>query len=120
MGEFSVLNYFNQPSSRTFLSFSNAESLLGLRREEIRDIETSSSVKGESDKDGLRTISSYFDAIVCRHPSDFFHMFSVWVMENSDREIPIINAGCGALEHPTQALLDYFTIKESFSGQVII
>ncbi len=112
---YSILNYFAQPSSRTFLSFSSAEALLGIRREELRSLETSSMVKGESDKDSLRTISSYFDAIVCRHPSNLFDLFSVWVMKESDREIPIINAGSGTSEHPTQALLDYYTIRESFT-----
>ena len=115
---FSVLNYFQQPSSRTFLSFSMAESILGISKEEVRSLETSSFVKGESDIDALRTISSYFDSIVCRHPSDYFHLFAAWVMSNSEREIPIINAGCGAKEHPTQSLLDYFTIKESFQGSL--
>ena len=91
---------------------------MGMRREEVRDISTSSTMKGESDKDALRTISSYFDAIVCRHESDIYDLFAVWVMKNSDREIPIINAGSGKSEHPTQALLDYFTIKESFEKPV--
>ncbi len=116
--DYSVLNYFQQSSSRTFLSFSMAQSLLGVRKEEVRSIETSSFTKGESDIDSLRTISSYFDAIVCRHPSSYYHLFAGWVMSCSEREIPIINAGCGIKEHPTQALLDYFTIKESFSGRV--
>ena len=116
--EYSVLNYFQQASSRTFLSFSMAQSIVGIKKEEVRSIETSSFVKGESDIDSLRTISSYFDAIVCRHPSSYYHLFAAWVMSCSEREIPIINAGCGTKEHPTQALLDFFTIKESFSGKI--
>ena len=114
----SSLLYFNQPSSRTFLSFSSAASMVGLRHEEVRSMQTSSTVKGESEKDALRTLSSYFDAIVCRHPSDVFDLFAVWALRHSDREIPVINAGSGVSQHPTQSLLDYFTIKESFSGQV--
>lgn len=114
----STLLYFNQPSSRTFLSFSSAASMVGLRHEEVRSIQTSSSVKGESDKDALRTLSSYFDCLVCRHPSDVFDLFSVWALTHSDREIPVINAGSGVSQHPTQSLLDYYTIKESFNGQV--
>ncbi len=114
----SVLNYFNQPSSRTFLSFSTAESHLGMRREEVRDIRTSSYAKGESEKDSLRTVSSYFDALVCRHPSDQYGLFAVWVMKNSDREIPVISAGSGTTEHPTQGLLDYYTKRESFNGNL--
>jgi aspartate carbamoyltransferase catalytic subunit len=114
----SSLLYFHQPSSRTFLSFSSAASLVGLRHEEVRSIQTSSSVKGESDKDALRTLSSYFDAVVCRHPSDIYDLFAVWALRHSDREVPVINAGSGVSQHPTQSLLDYYTIKESFNGQV--
>jgi aspartate carbamoyltransferase catalytic subunit len=114
----SILNYFHQPSSRTFLSFSTAESHLGMRREELRNLKTSSTAKGESDRDSLRTISSYFNAIVIRHPSDYYDLFSLWVMKNSDREIPLINAGSGTKEHPTQGILDYYTIRESFDGNV--
>ncbi|SRR3989344_5463749 len=114
----SILNYFSQPSSRTFLSFSMAEAHLGMRREEVRDVKTSSSVKGETEQDGLRTNSSYFDAIVCRHPSDIYDLFAVWVMKNCDREVPIINAGSGKMEHPTQGLLDYYTLWESFKGKL--
>jgi len=110
----SILNYFNQPSSRTFLSFSMAEAHLGMRREEVRDLKTSSTVKGESDRDSLRTISSYFDGIVCRHAHDDYDLFALWVMKSSDRELPIINAGSGTKEHPTQGILDYYTIRESF------
>ena len=114
----SSLLYFHQPSSRTFLSFSSAASMVGLRHEEVRSMQTSSSVKGESDKDALRTLSSYFDSVVCRHPSDVFDLFAVWALRHSDREIPVINAGSGVSQHPTQSLLDYHTIKESFDGQV--
>lgn len=114
----SILNYFSQPSSRTFLSFSTAESHLGMKREELRDLKTSSAVKGESDRDSLRTISSYFNAIVCRHPSDIYDLFMLWVMTTTQRELPIINSGSGTKEHPTQGLLDYYTIRESFNTVV--
>ncbi len=113
-----VLNYFSQPSTRTFLSFSTAEAKLGIEREEIRDIATSSYAKGESEKDSLRMISSYFNAVVFRHPSSLYDQFALWVMKNSDREIPLINAGSGQGEHPTQALLDYYTMYESFKGNL--
>ena len=114
----SVVNYFKQPSSRTFLSFSSAEAKLGMQREEVRDISTSSEVKGESEKDSLRTISSYFDAVICRHPSDSYHLFAAWVMNNSDRGISYVNAGSGKGEHPTQGILDYYTIRESMKGNM--
>ncbi|MAG60324.1 aspartate carbamoyltransferase [archaeon] len=109
----SILNYFAQPSSRTFLSFSRAESKLGIQREEVRELQTSSTVKGESDLDSIRTLSSYFEGMVIRHPSNQFDAFAVWALHNSARPIPIINAGSGSQEHPTQALLDYYTIKRS-------
>ncbi|MBS3168229.1 hypothetical protein J4216_03835 [Candidatus Woesearchaeota archaeon] len=114
----SILNYFSQPSSRTFFSFSSAEAHLGMKREELRDLKTSSSVKGESERDSLRTISSYFDALVVRHPSDLYDLFVLWVMKNTKRELPIINAGSGTMEHPTQGILDYYTIRESFDGKI--
>ncbi len=114
----SVLNYFQQPSSRTFNSFSMAEAHLGMRREEVRDLQTSSTVKGESDRDSLRTLSSYFDAVVCRTESDIYDLFALWVMNTSQREIPIVNAGSGKNEHPTQAILDYYTWRESFDREI--
>jgi aspartate carbamoyltransferase catalytic subunit len=55
--------YFTQPSTRTFLSFSNACHVLGIRTSEIRDPSTSSEVKGESFEDSIRTFSSYVDVI---------------------------------------------------------
>lgn len=113
-----VLNYFAQPSTRTFLSFSTAEAHLGMRREEVRDKQTSSFAKGETEKDALRMFSSYFNAIVFRHPSDVYDLFALWIMKNSDREIPLISAGSGKTEHPTQALLDYYTMYESFGGDL--
>jgi len=114
----SVLNYFEQPSSRTFNSFFSAEGRLGMQRGDLRDLDTSSHAKGESHRDALRTISSYYDAMVCRTKSDVFDLFALWVMKTSDREIPVINAGSGKEEHPTQALLDYYTIRESFDGKL--
>ncbi|MBU0456758.1 MAG: hypothetical protein ABH824_07360 [Nanoarchaeota archaeon] len=114
----SIMNYFEQPSSRTFNSFTNAEGRLGMQRADLRDLKTSSHAKGESHRDALRTHSSYFDAMVCRTQSDIFDLFALWVMKTSDREIPIINAGSGKEEHPTQALLDYYTIRESFNGKL--
>jgi aspartate carbamoyltransferase catalytic subunit len=114
----SVLNYFSQESSRTLNSFSTAEAHLGMRRHHLVDIKTSSTAKGESEKDSLRTQSSYYDAIVCRYKSDVYDSFAIWALGNSDREIPFINAGSGTREHPTQALLDYYTSWISFDGEM--
>ncbi|MBI2102311.1 hypothetical protein HYT55_00595 [Candidatus Woesearchaeota archaeon] len=112
----SVLNYFPQPSTRTFLSFSRAESKLGIQREEVRDLKTSSTAKGESDLDALRTQSSFYEGMVVRHPSDLYGHFTVWAMQNSRRPLHIFNAGSGTKEHPTQGILDHYTIEESLGS----
>ncbi len=112
----SVLNYFHQPSTRTFLSFSRAESKLGMQREDVRDLKTSSAAKGESDLDALRTQSSFYEGMVIRHPSNYFAQFAVWAMEHSKRPLKTISAGAGTKEHPTQAILDYYTSIESLGS----
>lgn len=113
-----VLDLFAQPSSRTYESFTISEANLGMVSRNIRDLRTSSSAKGESDRDALRSHSSYFNALVFRHPCDYFDIFALWVMRTSDRPIPIINGGAGTKEHPTQALLDYYTIRESLDRNI--
>ncbi len=112
----SILNYFQQPSTRTFLSFSRAQSKLGIQREEVRDISTSSSEKGESDLDALRTQSSFYEGMTIRHKADYFSHFAVWSMLNSQRPLHIFNAGSGVKEHPTQAILDHYTKEESLGS----
>lgn len=107
--------YFVQPSTRTFLSFLNACHILGLKCSEIRDTSTSSEIKGESPEDTIRTFSSYVDIIIMRHPVGGFAEKTAWVLNTSDRPIPVINAGSGADQHPTQALLDIYTLERSFS-----
>ena len=99
--------YFKQPSTRTFLSFQNACHILGISCSEIRDTSTSSEVKGESELDAIKTFSQYVDLIIMRHPSSDF------IYEISDKlsdDMRIINAGSGSDQHPTQALLDFYTI----------
>lgn len=105
---------FTQPSSRTFLSFSAACQILGLRLSEVRDPATSSEVKGESREDTVRTISSYFDLIVMRSPEQGFAEKMAWILSNAARPVPIVNAGSGKDQHPTQALLDIYTLQRSF------
>lgn len=113
-----VLDLFAQPSSRTYESFTTAEANLGMTCRNLRDLRISSSAKGESDRDALRTHSSYFDAIVFRHPCDYYDLFALWVMNTSGRPIPLINGGAGKSEHPTQAILDYYTIRESLERDI--
>jgi len=113
-----ALNFFSQPSSRTFLSFETAQEILGMGTKDIRDPSTSSEAKGESMEDTIRTFSSYVDLVVMRHPEGKAVEKGIWVLNNSDRRIPIINGGSGPDQHPTQALLDIYTIYKSFDKKV--
>jgi len=106
--------YFTQPSTRTFLSFCAACQILGLSIGEVRDTATSSEFKGESREDSVRTFSSFFDLIVMRSQERGLAERMAWVLSNSDRPVPIINAGSGRDQHPTQALLDIYTLQRSF------
>jgi aspartate carbamoyltransferase catalytic subunit len=106
--------YFTQPSTRTFLSFQSACHILGMKNSEIRDATTSSERKGESVEDSLRTFSSYVDLIVMRSPVRGLCDRMAAILDSSDRPVPIINAGSGPDEHPTQALLDIYTLQRSF------
>jgi len=106
--------YFSQPSSRTFLSFVSACQILGVPTGEVRDTSISSEFKGESKEDSVRTFSSYFDLIIMRTPEKGLAERMAWVLSNAERPIPIINAGSGPDQHPTQALLDIYTLLRSF------
>jgi aspartate carbamoyltransferase catalytic subunit len=106
--------YFVQPSTRTFLSFQNACYLLGLSVSESRGTTTSSEVKGESPEDTIRTFASYVDLIICRHPEAGFAEKTAWVLNQTDRPVPVLNGGSGPDQHPTQALLDIYTLKREF------
>ena len=106
--------YFSQPSSRTFLSHLAACQLLGITTGSVRDAATSSEFKGESHEDSIRTFSSYFDMIIMRSPEQGLAEKMSWELSNSERPIPILNAGSGKDQHPTQALLDIYTLIRSF------
>jgi aspartate carbamoyltransferase catalytic subunit len=108
--------YFTQPSTRTFLSFASACQILGLSLGEVRDTSTSSEMKGESQDDSVRTFSSYYDLIVMRSQVGGLAERTAWVLSNSERPIPVINAGSGKDQHPTQALLDIYTLQRSFEA----
>lgn len=109
--------YFSQPSSRTFLSFCAACQILGIAIGEVRDTATSSEFKGESKDDSVRTFSSYFDLIIMRSQMGGLAERVAWVLSNSERPIPVINAGSGKDQHPTQALLDIYTLHRSFEDR---
>jgi aspartate carbamoyltransferase len=110
--------YFTQPSTRTFLSFMAACQILGITCNEVRDPSTSSETKGETRFDSIRMFSSYFDVIIMRSPLARLAESCAYLMNDLDalgnRTVPIVNAGSGADEHPTQALLDIYTLQRSF------
>ena len=121
----SVLNFFVQPSSRTFLSFCTAESILGMNRQSVRDINISSMAKGESLSDSIHTFISYVDLVVMRHPDETSSAAAFWTTMKAHRRlkikgdkypIPIISGGSGQKQHPTQSLLDIYTLERSFES----
>jgi aspartate carbamoyltransferase catalytic subunit len=110
--------YFTQPSSRTFLSFENACHMLGMKTSEIRDTRVSSEIKGESYDDSLRTFSSYTDLIIMRHEEQGTAERAAWLLNtHTNRPIPVINGGSGSDQHPTQAILDVYTLQRSFENR---
>lgn len=110
--------YFAQPSSRTYLSFENACHILGIKTSEIRDPRVSSEIKGESFDDSLRTFSSYTDLIIIRHGGRNMAERAAWLLNTcTNRPVPVINGGSGSDQHPTQALLDVYTLQRSFEHQ---
>jgi len=99
-------NMFFEPSTRTRVSFGCAFNLLGGHVRETTDVKASSISKGESLHDTARVLSGYSDVIVMRHPQ----VGSVAEFAKASR-VPVINGGDGPNEHPSQALLDLYTIK---------
>ncbi len=101
---------FFEPSTRTFNSFDTAAKILGCRTVGFADPSASSYTgKGETLHDTIKMFEGYSDCIVIRHPMMGAAKFASEVSGK-----PVINAGSGAQEHPTQALLDIFTMRESF------
>lgn len=99
---------FFEPSTRTRLSFETAVIRLGGRIIGFSDAATSSSSKGETLNDTIRMVSSYADAIVMRHPLEGAARYAAEISP-----VPIINAGDGANQHPSQTLLDLYSIKKT-------
>jgi aspartate carbamoyltransferase catalytic subunit len=97
---------FFEPSTRTRVSFGSAFNLLGGEVRETTGIENSAIAKGESLYDTARVLSGYSDVIAMRHPA----RGSVSEFAQASR-VPVINGGDGSNEHPSQALLDLYTIK---------
>ncbi|MFB6079741.1 MAG: aspartate carbamoyltransferase [Haloferacaceae archaeon] len=98
---------FFEPSTRTKMSFDAAMQRLGGDTVDMGSIDSSSVKKGESLADTVRVIEGYADAIVLRHPSEgAARMAAEYV------DVPVINAGDGAGQHPSQTLLDLYTMRE--------
>lgn len=100
---------FYEPSSRTFGSFVAAMQRLGGGIIPLQGVVYSSVAKGESLPDTVRTFASFSDVIVLRHPT-----VGAAHTAADATDVPVINAGDGPGEHPTQALLDFFTIMDRF------
>ncbi len=109
------MHLFAQPSTRTAESFMAAADKLGASVRLVSDLATSSFSKGESVEDSVRTLASFFDAIICRHPDDDFALRAAWSLSQSHRPIPVVSAGSGKSQHPTQALLDAYTLGHAFA-----
>jgi aspartate carbamoyltransferase catalytic subunit len=102
---------FFEPSSRTFGSFASAIKRLGGQTLDIQNPETVTSVqKGETFEDTIRVFESYSDALVLRHPQSG----AAQIAAQTAQFVPVINAGDGSNEHPTQTLLDLCTLYEKF------
>ena len=100
-------NMFFEASTRTRVSFGSAFNLLGGEVRETAGFESSALVKGESLQDTARVLSGFSDVICMRHPDEG----SVAEFASASR-VPVMNGGDGANEHPTQALLDLYTIRK--------
>lgn len=105
-------NMFFESSTRTRVSFGSAFNLLGGEVRETTSFESSALMKGESLRDTARVLSGYSDVICMRHPV----AGSVKEFASASR-VPVINGGDGINEHPTQALLDLYTIKRELEAR---
>ncbi|MBP5228933.1 MAG: aspartate carbamoyltransferase [Bacteroidales bacterium] len=99
---------FFEPSTRTRLSFETASNRLGARVIGFSDVANTSVSKGETLKDTIKMVSNYVDLIVMRHPLEGAARYASEVAS-----VPVINAGDGANQHPTQTMLDMYTIKQT-------
>ncbi len=103
-----IASLFFEPSTRTRLSFESAISRLGGRIVGFSEASSTSVSKGESLADTIKTVSQYSDLIIMRHPIEGSARYASEVAS-----VPIINAGDGANQHPTQCLLDLYSIKKT-------
>lgn len=102
-----IASLFFEPSTRTRLSFDAAAKRLGGQVIGFDNIETTSLKKGESFKDTIKMIEQYADVIIIRHPKEGSAQLAADISH-----VPVINAGDGSNQHPTQTLVDLYTIKK--------
>jgi len=107
LSRYILANLFYEPSTRTSSSFTAAMERLGGSVIPINEVTYSSVAKGEDLEDTVRTLEQYADVIVLRHPEKGSATIAAEAVS-----IPLINAGDGVGEHPTQALLDYVTVRK--------
>jgi len=103
-----IATLFFEPSTRTRLSFESAINKLGGRVIGFTDAASSSVKKGETLKDTIKTVANYSDLIVMRHPVEGSARYASEVSH-----VPVVNAGDGANQHPTQTLLDLYSIYKT-------
>ena len=103
-----IATLFFEPSTRTRLSFETAANRLGARVIGFSDAGNTSVSKGETLKDTIKMVSNYVDLIVMRHPLEGAARYASEVAS-----VPVINAGDGANQHPSQTMLDLFTIRQT-------
>ncbi len=103
-----VASLFFEPSTRTRLSFETAINRLGGKVIGFSDSSTSSATKGETLNDTIKMVENYADLIVMRHPHEGAARYASEISS-----VPVINAGDGANQHPTQTMLDLFSIRET-------
>src|SRR5574344_1456946 len=103
-----IASLFFEPSTRTRLSFETAINRLGAKVIGFSDASNTSQSKGETLKDTIKMVSNYVDMIVMRHPLEGSSRYASEVAS-----VPVVNAGDGANQHPSQTLLDLYTIKQT-------
>lgn len=106
--DYVIATLFFEPSTRTRLSFETAISRLGGKIVGFSDSSSTSTSKGETLRDSIRVVSSYSDLVVMRHPLE-----GAARLASEIGSVPIVNAGDGANQHPTQTLLDLYSIRKT-------
>ena len=109
-----ALLYFVQPTTRTILSFQSAAEILGISTARVTSTSTSSEAKGETPLDTVHVFAMYHDLIVMRYPEAGFASKCAQYFRERDLPKHIINGGSGMDQHPTQALLDVYTLHREF------